>query len=763
MSIRALQARIVCDRATLDRLWRTHQVFHERLPHILGWLFKMRRGECGDTEEKRRLYQTIGRFMTKSRSQSADYLMNAVSIKDWTPNTARRLRVKTENENGEAREISGEDWADAAAELSARGELLFDKRAVLGDLPSCMQQMLNREAVAIIRGHDELLDNWTAQHAHWLNEKEKWESDEEHKKYLRLRPSFDAFESSVAGKIGKRRGRWRLYLDWLRANPGLAAWRGGPAVVHPISQEAEARIRKAKPWKTASIEAEEFWKANPELAALDKLHGYYERTFVRRRKTKRNPDGFDHRPTFTMPHPVNHPRWFVFNAPQTNPQGYRKLHLPENPGELGSIELRLLTGDRVCSGSFPSDWVELRFRADPRLSRIRRIVVSKRIVRGQRKGKTKEVEGYEFEDRHLGIWRRAELSGVKLIFRDVRLDAVGALRSATPYLVFACTVEDLPLTEKAQEIEWTESEQITKSGKKKVSRTLPDGMTACAVDLGLRNVGFATLCRYENGECRVLRARNIWIEEDRAGPDLVRIAQHKREIRRLRRLRGKPVKGENSHVALQKHITQMGEDRFKKAARAILNFAWNVDGAVHKKSGTPIPRADVIVLERLAGFIPDAERERGINRSLAAWNRGQLVARLKVMAEDAGYKRRVFEVRPAGTSQVCSKCGRLGRRYSIRREPGSTRAVVRFGWVEKLFACSCGFCANADYNASVNLHRKFLLGDNAVRGFYIWKNLTEPERTKALEELEAVLRELLSRKHKLVRPDVASATAACIE
>lgn len=68
---------------------------------------------------------------------------------------------------------------------------------------------------------------------------------------------------------------------------------------------------------------QEFWKVNPELEALDKLHGFYEREYVRRRKTKRNPDGFDHRPTFTMPDAYRHPRWFVFNAPQTNPSGWR--------------------------------------------------------------------------------------------------------------------------------------------------------------------------------------------------------------------------------------------------------------------------------------------------------------------------------------------------------------------------------------------------------------------------------------------------------
>jgi hypothetical protein len=76
------------------------------------------------------------------------------------------------------------------------------------------------------------------------------------------------------------------------------------------------------------------------------------------------------------------------------------------------------------------------------------------------------------------------------------------------------------------------------------------------------------------------------------------------------------VKGEASHVELQDHITSMGVDRFKKAARSILDFALNTELTTQKGTPNPFPRADVLLLERLAGFIPDAERERGIKIKL---------------------------------------------------------------------------------------------------------------------------------------------------
>lgn len=749
MATRALQAKIECNHEILEHLWRTHRVFNERLPKILSILFKMRRGECGATKSEKLLYQQIGQFITSYSSQNADYLMNSISMNGWKPGSAKKYKIKTKDATGNLLEISGESWADEAARRSQQSILLFDKQQMSGDLPACMRQMLNREAVSVISSHDELAANWDKDHEAWLREKKKWESVQEHGKYLELRQRFEDFEKDAGGKAGKRRGRWHLYLNWLRRHPELAAWRGGSAIVNELSPDAQERIQKAKPWKKRSVEAEEFWKINPEIKELDRLHGEYEREYVRRRKTKRNVDGFDHRPTFTLPHAIRHPRWFVFNAPQTNPPGYRGLTLPSASDESGSVELQLLTEEEVRDGKLPVNWIRLRLTTDPRLGRFRRVQKSKVVNRGKAKGTEKKTDAYEFYDPHLHIWRPTEISGAKLIFRNLKFNENGTLRSGTPYLIFTCNTDDLSLTDRAKKIEWSDTGKVTKSGKMKKSRKLPDCLVTCAVDLGLRHVGFATLCVYENGKLCVLRSRTLWLDAQEEGPDLARIGQHKRTIRYLRRLRGQPVKGEESHIDLQSHITHMSEDRFKKAARAILNFAWNTDGACNKVSGKTYPRADVIILEKLAGFIPDAERERGINKALVSWNRGQLVTRLKEMAIDCGYKGRVFEVHPAGTSQICSKCGALGRRYSVTRDEQTRKPEIRFGWVEKLFACPiCGYRANADHNASVNLHRVFLEGSSAMVQFFTWKNGCEKDRQKAIEDVESGLRNALRESHR---------------
>jgi len=791
MSVRSIQARLHCDAKTLDDLWRTHRVFNERLPGINAILFKMRRGEFGGTPKEREMMQAFAWCVLRldaknsydplnkaaigsARSASAVKAVNALIAQAKKtiakPSAPQAMQDRGTLEEARKTMLFGPVCLDAFSKFATGYLPLKDLKDSLGDLPNAIGRRVLEEACACLRGHFALAAKWQTEHADWLTEKAKWEADLEHQKYLGLRPRFEAFEKEAGGKAGKRRGRWHLYLAWLKANPDLAAWRGKADGVTDLSKQARERIRRAKPRKQLSVEFDEFWKVNPEFQALNKLHGFYERRFSppgkqqcgakskSLRKKKRNPDGFKHRPTFTLPHPVRHPRWFVFNAPQTSPKGYWNLCLPTNPEAEGSVELLLLKGEKGADGKYPSDWVKVQYRGDPRLCLFRKVKKRRTVNRGKDKGAEKEADAYEFRDAHLGLWRPTDISGVKLIFR---FNHDGTPKAA--YLYFTCNIKDVPLTANAKAIQWTETGEVTKKGKKRKRKTLPDGILTCAVDLGIRNLAFATLAvHHEKGNLVIKRSRNLWVgwqeggdakgERWLDGPDLAHIAKHKRKIRWLRGKRGKPVKGESSHVELQTHIDHMGEDRFKRAARAIINFALNAQAACDRH-GEVYPRADVLILENMDGLIPDAEKEHGINRALIAWNRGQLTKRIEEMAKDVGLK--IIPVSPMGTSQVCSRCGSLGRRYSIGRDEKTGQAEIRFGFVEKLFACpnsDCGYLANADHNASVNLHRRFALDDKAVAGYAEHRVKGDDERTKEIADIEARLRPRLRLKHSLDGP-----------
>ena len=91
---------------------------------------------------------------------------------------------------------------------------------------------------------------------------------------------------------------------------------------------------------------------------------------------------------------------------------------------------------------------------------------------------------------------------------------------------------------------------------------------------------------------------------------------------------------------------------------------------------------------------------RRMNRKRANQLRGQI----NRLAKEKAYvgSTVTVEVNPHGTSQYCSRCGAKGERFSILR---GQRIREKWG---KLFVCPvCQYEANADFNASVNVHRSF--------------------------------------------------------
>jgi len=183
----------------------------------------------------------------------------------------------------------------------------------------------------------------------------------------------------------------------------------------------------------------------------------------------------------------------------------------------------------------------------------------------------------------------------------------------------------------------------------------------------------------------------------------------------------------------------MAKDRYRQQARRIFDFALNVEGVGDPRAGKSYPRADVLILESMENLIPNVERERGVNKALVAFNRAHLVSHLKEIVAEAGVM--VFEISPVGTSQVCSRCGALGRPYSVRRRSKDHPVAITFGPAEPLFACpSCHYRANSSHNASVNLHHRFY-SDQALESFITY--LRQPVERK-LENLRRIEAELIS-------------------
>jgi IS605 OrfB family transposase len=192
-----------------------------------------------------------------------------------------------------------------------------------------------------------------------------------------------------------------------------------------------------------------------------------------------------------------------------------------------------------------------------------------------------------------------------------------------------------------------------------------------AVDLGLRHLAVVTVRK--NGKIVFSKFfRGEKVEGHRL--------QHLCKVFRKQKKSGKPVRGERSNQNLWRHIKFTNTDITHKITREIVEIAKKFD-------------VKVIILEHLQKFQPSGlgeKRSRKLNRKLTFWLKGLIEKQLRYKAFAEGIL--VKSVSPAFTSLLCHICGGFGERFSNK----------------SLFRCFyCGYTANADFNASVNLHQVF--------------------------------------------------------
>lgn len=138
--------------------------------------------------------------------------------------------------------------------------------------------------------------------------------------------------------------------------------------------------------------------------------------------------------------------------------------------------------------------------------------------------------------------------------------------------------------------------------------------------------------------------------------------------------------------------TKSSKRKLRKLRGKQARFRRDCDHVLAKKIVAECPPGGTIVLENLTDIRKRVKAKKRQRRRLHSWSFAQLKAFTLYKAEAKGC--RVEFIDPRHTSQTCSKCG-----YQHR---GNRRS-------QSLFHCrSCGFCLNADYNASRNIRDKFL-------------------------------------------------------
>jgi putative transposase len=157
----------------------------------------------------------------------------------------------------------------------------------------------------------------------------------------------------------------------------------------------------------------------------------------------------------------------------------------------------------------------------------------------------------------------------------------------------------------------------------------------------------------------------------------------KEQERRLFRLRRK----------LQKKGSKSAKRHLKKLSGQLFRQRKDHDHVLSKRIVQHASPGSTIVLENLSGIRERVTRRKGEDtRKMHSWSFAQFWSFTAYKAEARGIQ--VVKVDPRHTSQTCSRCGHQAR--NNRRS-------------QSLFLCrQCGYCLNADLNASYNIRDKHI-------------------------------------------------------
>jgi IS605 OrfB family transposase len=157
----------------------------------------------------------------------------------------------------------------------------------------------------------------------------------------------------------------------------------------------------------------------------------------------------------------------------------------------------------------------------------------------------------------------------------------------------------------------------------------------------------------------------------------------KEQERRIFRIRRK----------LQKKGSKSAKRHLKKLSGQLFRQRRDHDHVLSKRIVRHASPGSTIVLENLTNIRERVTHRKGERqRRMHSWSFAQLFGFITYKAEARGI--RVVKVDPRHTSQTCSRCGYQHR--SNRRS-------------QSLFLCrKCGYCLNADLNASLNIREKYI-------------------------------------------------------
>jgi IS605 OrfB family transposase len=179
---------------------------------------------------------------------------------------------------------------------------------------------------------------------------------------------------------------------------------------------------------------------------------------------------------------------------------------------------------------------------------------------------------------------------------------------------------------------------------------------------------------------------------------------------------GKHVKETNNRYfrlrrALQGKGTKSAKRHLKKLSGRLKRFQHNANHVIAKHMVASCQPGDTLVMENLTDIRERTKGRRKQRRAMSNWGFAQLQGFIAYKAASKGVS---VEFVDAGySSQACSKCGSIDKRNRV---------------CQSEFSCQrCGYQANADYNAAVNLASR---ARSVARGLSVMEPLVSTPRSQ---------------------------------
>ena len=204
------------------------------------------------------------------------------------------------------------------------------------------------------------------------------------------------------------------------------------------------------------------------------------------------------------------------------------------------------------------------------------------------------------------------------------------------------------------------------------------------------DVGITDLFTLSNGNVYGVNSAELFYKfsDSLAQPNKTKLWEYKHSLEQKLELEQE----ENKKIILQQKITNLINHNLgnKKKQKRNNRYKSTIYSHINHELNKMIETEDIceLVRENLTWVSNKKKRTSRKQRNrFATWTKGTLMERLSIKLEEHNIKETI--VNPAYTSQVCSCCGRLGKRNG------------------KLFTCThCNKTIDADYNASINIKKR---------------------------------------------------------